>query len=99
MHDDHQPIPFGAPKRPRPQIDLTEIEQAVLKEAGYVAAPPEPDKPTDIQYVANCLDCLRHLDLKEAVVGMLGPELPKDMNEAIDRVAEWAAANKTKAAA
>ncbi len=99
MHDDHQPIPFGAPKRPRPQIDLTEIEQAVGRAAAAVLPEPEPEKPTDIQYVANCLDCLRHLDLKEAVVGMFGPELPKDMNEAIDRVAEWAAANKTKAAA
>jgi len=109
--DERPPIPTATipfAKRPKNAPPADQVDQYVGELARRQmpaeividhAPPAEPQQPTDIQFVANSLDCLRHLDLKDAVIGMLGKEMPKDVNEAIDRVAEWAAANKTKAPA
>lgn len=62
-----------------------------------VQSPAKPTGvPTDVEYVANSLDHLRHLDLKAIVEQMFGETMPANTAEAMDKIATWALSNKTK---
>ena len=77
-----------APRHLRPiQQDHSTLEQAV----GDVVRGQR--EATDVEAVANWMNKLRHLDLKAVLAGMFGDTMPNDLNEAIDKAAEWAAAN------
>jgi hypothetical protein len=58
----------------------------------------EPRDPSDTEYVANAIDRLRYLDLKNVASDMLGTEKRDGMTpaELADLMAEWAAKNTTK---
>ncbi len=65
-----------------------------VEAAAEQQAPPEPPRnPTDVEYVANSFDRLRHLDLKLIVKEMFGGAMPKDEAEAMDKIAEWSSAH------
>jgi len=77
-----------APKRPLRVIDQHPIDDRIAE---------PPAEPTDTEYVALSIDRLRYLDLKKIAADMIGDAKPATPAEWADLMAEWAAANKTKA--
>lgn len=72
----------------------------VIEDDRVLVQSPAPARPTgvptDVEYVANSIDHLRHLDLKAIVEQMFGEAMPANTAEAMDKIATWALANKTK---
>lgn len=78
--------------------DIVEELRKIAGAQGFALVPiaEAPSDPTDVHYVANSLDRLRYLDLKQVAKDMLGDAKPGTPAEFADLMAEWAAANKTK---
>ncbi len=88
-----------APK-PRPRVvsvaDQPRVAEPIDDRVQRAMEQLELTPPTDIEYVANNMDRLRHLDLGKMWDEMFGTEMPKDRAEGMTKMATWAAANKTK---
>jgi|SRR5580765_3328568 len=80
--------------------EMEELERlARLGKATEAAAAERSQTPTDLEYLADSLDRLKHRDQSKFLKEVWGDAAPKDVNELSDRVDAWIVANlKEKAA-
>ncbi len=85
------PIPFSPKSRQNIAIDESWDVTRQLEQQ----AKPEP---TYQSVVAEAIDACRYLDVKGIAKGIIGDAKIESVADLADRMAEWAAANKTGAA-